>query len=55
MLNTRIYTAEFQDGSTNDYAASFIAEAIHNQLTDDGCDSPLFTAIIITNMTKLLI
>jgi hypothetical protein len=38
VLNTRIYIAEFQDGSTKDYAANIIAEAIYDQVTEDGYD-----------------
>ncbi len=46
MLNTKIYLAEFQDGSTNDYAANVIAEAIYDQVKGDGYNSTLFDAII---------
>jgi hypothetical protein len=39
IINTRVYIAEFHDGSTKKYAANIIAEAIYDQVTDDGYDS----------------
>jgi hypothetical protein len=56
MLNTRVYIAEFQDGSTMDYAANVMAKAIYNQVTDDGSDSTLFLLPILDrNMARMLI
>jgi hypothetical protein len=46
MINTRVYIAEFHDGSTKEYAANVIAEAIYNQVMEDGYDSTLFSEII---------
>lgn len=46
MINTRVYIAEFHDGSTKEYASNVIAEAMYDQVTDDGYESTLFSAII---------
>jgi hypothetical protein len=38
--------AEFPDGTVSEYAANIIAEAIYNQVNDEGHDNALFEAII---------
>jgi hypothetical protein len=38
MVNTRVYIAKFHDGSTKEYATNVIAEAVYDQVTDDGCE-----------------
>ena len=46
ILNTTVYLAEFPDGTISEYAANIIAEAIYNQVDDEGHDNTLFEAII---------
>lgn len=46
LLNTRIYLVEFDDGHVAEYSANVIAEAIYNQVDDDGLMHSLFTDII---------
>ncbi len=45
-LNTTVYLAEFCDGSISEYAANIRAEAIYNQVDDEGHDNTLFEAFI---------
>jgi hypothetical protein len=46
LLNTRVYLVEFEDGHVAEYGANVIAEAIYNQVDDDGFQESLFTDII---------
>lgn len=46
LLNTRVYLAEFEDGHVAEYSANIIAEAIYNQVDDNGFDEVLFKEII---------
>ena len=46
LLNTRIYLVEFQDGHVAKYGANIIAEAIYNQVDNNGFQESLFTDII---------
>ena len=46
ILNTRVYLAEFPDGTVSEYAANIIAEAIYEQVNDDGYDTVVFADII---------
>jgi hypothetical protein len=46
LLNTRIYLVEFDDGHVAKYGANAIAEAIYNQVDDNGFQESLFTDII---------
>jgi hypothetical protein len=46
ILNTRVYLAEFPDGTVSEYAANIIAEAIYEQVNDDGYDTVIFSHII---------
>jgi hypothetical protein len=39
ILNTTVYLAEFSDSTIYEYAANFIAEAICNQVDDEGYDN----------------
>jgi hypothetical protein len=46
ILNTRVYLAQFPDGSISEYAANVIAEAIYDQTNDEGHEDSLFSSII---------
>jgi hypothetical protein len=46
LLNTRIYLAEFPDGYIQEYSANRIAEAIYDNVDDNGTDELLFDSII---------
>ncbi len=46
LLNTRVYLAQFPDGHIAELSANVIAEAIYDQVDDDGIESPLFQDII---------
>ncbi len=46
LLNTRIYLAEFPDGHIVEYSANMIAEAIYNEIDDNGVEEILFDSII---------
>ncbi len=46
LLNTRVYLAKFNDGQIMEYSANTIAEAIYNQVTDDGTEEVIFKEII---------
>jgi hypothetical protein len=46
LLNTRVYLAEFEDGYVAEYSANMIAEAIYNQVDDNGFDEVLFKDIV---------
>jgi hypothetical protein len=45
-LNTRAYLEEFEDGYVAKYGANIIAEAIYNQVDDDGFNEVLFKEVI---------
>jgi hypothetical protein len=45
-LNTRIYLAEFEDGHVAEYSANIIAEAVYNQVDDNGFDEVLFKEVV---------
>ena len=46
LLNTRVYLVEFDDGHFAEYGANAIAEAIYNQVDDNGFTEVLFTDVI---------
>jgi len=46
LLNTRVYIAEFPDGYIAEYNANKIAEAIYDNVDDNGLDELLFEAIV---------
>jgi hypothetical protein len=46
ILNTRVYLAQFPDGSISEYATNIMAEAVYDQVNDDGHEDSLFTDII---------
>jgi hypothetical protein len=46
LLNTRVYLVEFEDGHVAEYGANAIAEAIYNQVDDNGIQEVLFTDVI---------
>lgn len=46
LLNTRVYLVEFDDGHVAEYGANAIAEAIYNQVNDEGFQESLFTDVI---------
>jgi hypothetical protein len=46
LLNSRIYIAEFKDGQTAEYSANTIAEAIYNQINEEGYEETIFEEII---------
>jgi len=46
ILNSRIYLARFPDGHIMEHSANLIAEAIYNNINDDGNEELLFKEII---------
>jgi hypothetical protein len=46
LLNTRLYQVQFDDGSIQDFAANCIAEAIYNEIDDEGNKFLLFKGIL---------
>ncbi len=46
LLNSRIYMVEFPDGDIAEFSANKIAEAIYNNLNDDGEEELLFKGIV---------
>ena len=46
LLDSRIYTVEFPDGGTGEYATNVIAESIYSNVDDEGFDLGLIDGII---------
>ena len=46
LLDSRIYTVEFPDGGTREYATNMIAESIYSNVDDEGFDVGLMDGVI---------
>jgi hypothetical protein len=53
ILDTREYHLEFEDGSTQVYAANLVAENIYAQVDDEGNMFNLMESIMITSLMLL--
>ncbi len=46
ILDSRVYEVQFSDGHTKEYAANVIAEAVYDQVDDEGYEHPILDEII---------